>query len=250
MTEPLRIAMWSGPRNISTAMMRSWGNRPDTFVCDEPLYSHYLKVTGVDHPGADEVIAGHDSDWRKVVTRLTGPVPGGNAIFYQKHMAHHLLPQINRDWLGALTHAFLIREPREMITSLAKVLPNPTAEATGLPQQIELFEWVQEQTGKKPPVIDARDVLNDPRKLLTLLCESLAVPFSEAMLSWPPGPRETDGNWAKYWYANVEKTTTFQPHVPKVDPVPDHLKGLMERCQADYDWLYERRLCREVSNLP
>src|SRR5437016_4074869 len=129
---PVRIAMWSGPRNISTALMRAWGNRPDTAVCDEPLYAHYLQHTRLDHPGADEVIAHHEPDWRKAVASLVGAVPGGKAIYYQKHMAHHLLPHIGRDWFGALAHAFLVREPRAMIASLAKVLPNPTPEATGL----------------------------------------------------------------------------------------------------------------------
>ena len=242
MSEPIRIAMWSGLRNISTAMMRAWGNRPDTFVCDEPLYAHYLQQTGYDHPGADEVIATHEPDWRKAVAWLLGPVPGGKSIFYQKHMAHHLLPQIGRDWLGSLTHAFLIREPREMITSLVKILPNPTAEATGLPQQVELFDWVKAKTGKTPPVIEARVVLDDPRRLLTLLCDGLDVPFTEAMLSWPSGKRETDGVWAKHWYANVEKTTTFQPFVPKDEPIPPRLESLLERCQADYNVLYAQRL--------
>src|SRR5947209_4606497 len=156
--EPLRIAMWSGPRNISTALMRSWGQRPDTAVVDEPLYAHYLRCTGLDHPGADEVIACHEPDWRKAVEALVGDVPGGKAIYYQKHMAHHLLPQIERDWFGAVTHAFLIRNPREMLASLARILPEPTAEATGLPQQVEIFEWVRTRTGRTPPVVDARDV--------------------------------------------------------------------------------------------
>jgi hypothetical protein len=236
--------MWSGPRNISTALLRSWGNRPDTAVCDEPLYAHYLQATGLDHPGADEVISRHEPDWRKAVAFLLGPLPGGKAIFYQKHMAHHLLPEIDRDWIGRLTNAFLIREPREMITSLAKVLPNPDAAATGLPQQVELFEWVRSTTGKTPPVVDARDVLDDPRGTLSLLCEALGVPFLESMLSWPPGPRETDGVWAKHWYANVEKSTTFQPYAPKPEPVPPHLVGLLDVCQAHYETLYQHRLAR------
>src|SRR4051812_37319509 len=126
MNEPVRIAMWSGPRNLSTALLRSWGNRPDTFVCDEPLYAHYLLVTGTDHPGADEVMARHETDWKKAVAALVGPIPEGKAIFYQKHMAHHLLPHMERDWLVHLTHAFLIRDPREMLISLSKVVPNPT----------------------------------------------------------------------------------------------------------------------------
>ncbi|HEX6984335.1 MAG TPA: hypothetical protein VF170_03110, partial [Planctomycetaceae bacterium] len=145
MAAPLRLAVWSGPRNISTAMMRSWGNRSDTVVVDEPLYAHYLKVTRLPHPGADEVLAHHESDWRKVAEFLTGPVPGGKRIFYQKHMAHHLLPEIGRDWLSRLTHVFLIRDPKEMLTSLMKVLPEPRVEDTGLPQQVELFERVRDE---------------------------------------------------------------------------------------------------------
>lgn len=234
--------MWSGPRNISTALLRSWGNRPDTAVCDEPLYAYYLKATGLDHPGADEVIAVHEPDWRKAVAALLGEIPGGKAIFYQKHMTHHLLPEIGREWFGGLTHAFLIREPVEMITSLAKILPSPDADATGLPQQVELFEWVKSQTGQTPPVIDSRDVLEDPRGTLGLLCEALGVPFLEEMLSWPPGRRETDGVWAKHWYANVEKSTSFQPYRAKDEPVPEHLKGLVDVCLGHYETLRAHRL--------
>ena len=148
---PLRIAMWSGPRNISTALLRSWGNRPDTAVCDEPLYAHYLQQTGLDHPGAAEVIAHHEPDWRKAVAGLVGAVPGGKPIFYQKHMAHHLLPQVGRDWLGRLTHAFLIRDPRAMLPSLDKVFPNPGLADTGLPQQREIFALVPRSRPTCPP---------------------------------------------------------------------------------------------------
>jgi len=242
MNQPVRIAMWSGPRNISTAMMRAWGNRPDTAVCDEPLYAHYLLHTGLDHPGAAEVIARHEPDWRKAAAALAGDVPGGKAIYYQKHMAHHLLPHVGRDWFGALTHAFLIREPRAMLASLARILPDPTAESTGLPQQVEIFEWVRARTGRTPPVVDARDVLDDPRGTLTRLCEALGVPFTEAMLSWPPGPRETDGVWAKHWYAGVEKTTSFQPHAPDPTPLPANLSGLLDVCRAHYETLHKHRL--------
>jgi hypothetical protein len=234
--------MWSGPRNISTAMMRAWGSRPDTVVCDEPLYAHYLKVTGIPHPGAEEVIRCHEPDWRKVVAWITGPVPGGKRIFYQKHMAHHLLPEIGREWLPALTHVFLIREPREMLTSLVKNLPQPTLSDTGLPQQVELFAWEQERTGRVPPVLDARDVLENPRGLLARLCSLLGVPFTEAMLSWPPGPRATDGIWAKHWYAAVERSTSFQPYAPKPDPVPPELGDLLTRCETLYASLYTHRL--------
>src|SRR5438067_84125 len=123
---PLRVAMWSGPRNISTAMMRAWGNRLDTAVCDEPLYAHYLAVTGRAHPGAAEVIAAGTANYHDAIARLLGPVPGGKRIFYQKHMTHHLLPSMERTWLAHLTNCFLIREPAEMLTSLIKHVPDPT----------------------------------------------------------------------------------------------------------------------------
>ncbi len=234
--------MWSGPRNISTALMRSWGNRPDTFVCDEPLYAHYLKVTGLDHPGRDEIVAHHENDWREVAAWLTGPIPEGKVVFYQKHMAHHLLPEIEREWLGSLTHCFLIREPREMLTSLIKVLPRPRLEDTGLPQQVELFERERERTGATPPVLDARDVLDDPRGMLEALCRKVGVPFTEAMLSWPAGPRATDGIWARHWYSQVERTTSFQPFKPKGEKVPSELQPLLAECETLYTCLYQQRL--------
>jgi hypothetical protein len=239
---PLRIAMWSGPRNISTAMMRAWGNRPDTFVCDEPLYAHYLLHTRLAHPGADEVIRHHEADWRKAADWLTGDTPDGKSIFYQKHMTHHLLPHIDRDWLAGLTHAFLIREPGAMLTSLLKFLPEPTLADTGLPQQVELFHWASERTGKVPPVVDARQVLEDPRRTLQVLCAALDVEFMETMLSWPPGRRATDGIWAKYWYSAVEQSTSFEPYRPKSEPVPAGLAGLHEQCLKLYHVLYPHRL--------
>jgi hypothetical protein len=237
-----RIAMWSGPRNISTAMMRSWGNRPDTFVCDEPLYAHYLLKTGVAHPGAAEVIAHHETDWRKVVAQLTGLIPWRKSVFYQKHMAHHLLPEMDRAWLDQLTHAFLIRDPREMLLSLIKQLPNPTLADTGLPQQVEIFEIVCARTGRIPPVVDARDVLENPRRMLSLLCEWLDVPFDERMLHWPPGRRDTDGIWARHWYAAVEHSTTFEPYRPKSESLPSKLDELHRQCRVLYDRLHEHRL--------
>jgi hypothetical protein len=223
-------------------MMRSWGNRPDTYVCDEPLYAHYLKATGIDHPGREEVIAHHETDWRKVVAWLTGPAPDGKRIFYQKHMAHHLLPRIDRGWLAELTHCFLIRDPRKMLTSLVKNLPNPRLADTGLPQQCELVEVVQQRTGRTPPIVDARDVLTSPRAMLEKLCDAVGVPFVEAMLSWPPGPRPTDGIWAKHWYAAVEQSTGFQPYKPKNEEVPTALQPLLSECMEYYDKLYAMRL--------
>jgi len=233
--------MWSGPRNISTALLRAWGSRADTIVCDEPLYAHYLDVTGIDHPGREEIIAHHDADWRSVVEWLIGPLPEGKAVFYQKHMAHHLLPEIKRDWLGELVNCFLIRDPAEMITSLIKVTPEPTLADTGLPQQVEIFKQVLDATGSVPPVLDSKDVLDDPRKLLGLLCESIGIAFDEAMLTWQPGPRDTDGIWAKHWYGAVEQSTGFKPFTLKNEPVPDRHLSLLIECQSLYDYLWQFR---------
>jgi hypothetical protein len=223
-------------------MMRSWGSRADTVVCDEPLYAHYLKVTGVDHPGRDEVVATHEADWREVVKRLTGPVPDGKAIWYQKHMAHHLLPDIDRVWLASLVNCFLIRDPTEMLVSLAKVTPNPTLSDTGLPQQWELFEAEWARTGRTPAVVDARDVLMNPRAMLGALCNALGVAFDEAMLRWEPGPRPTDGVWARHWYAAVEKSTGFEPYRARDEKVPERLRAVRERCEAIYSRLHASRL--------
>jgi hypothetical protein len=239
---PLRIAMWSGPRNISTAMMRAWGNRTDTFVCDEPLYANYLRVTGLLHPGADEVIARHESDWRKAVAWLTEAIPGEKPIFYQKHMTHHLLPDIDRSWLASVTNCFLIRDPREVITSYIAKNNDPTLEDLGFVQQAQIFDWVCRQTEITPPVLDARDIQENPRRMLGILCDALGVEFSDAMLSWPPGLRATDGIWAKYWYTEVESSTSFRAYRPKPDPVPDRLRQVYEKCLEHYEILHSQRL--------
>jgi hypothetical protein len=234
--------MWSGPRNISTAMMRSWGNRPDTIVCDEPLYAHYLRHVPVDHPGRDEVIAAHDGDWERVVHWLTEHEPNGVAIFYQKHMAHHLLPHIGRKWLGALENCFLIRDPRQMLASLNNKMGMPALRDTGLPQQVEIFRMIRDATGRVPPVIDSEDVLRDPRGVLSRLCDAVEVDFSETMLSWPPGPRKTDGVWAKYWYDAVERSTGFESPRRRTLELSPELDQLARECQGFYDELAEYRL--------
>jgi hypothetical protein len=223
-------------------MMRSWGNRTDTFVCDEPLYAHYLKVTKRVHPGADEVIAAGETDLMKVIDWLTGPVPQGRRIFYQKHMAQHLLPGMDRAWVRGLTNCFLIREPREVLASFVQHVPDAVLGDTGFVQQLELFELVRKWTGDVPPVIDARDVLNDPRVVLWKLCERLGVEFTEKMLAWPPGLRDTDGIWAKYWYKEVETTTGFQPYRAKERIVPESLRGALSECEKCYHVLYEHRI--------
>jgi hypothetical protein len=235
--------MWSGPRNVSTAFMRSWENRPDTMVVDEPFYAHYLEVTGIDHPGRDEVLARHETDWRRVVDSLLAPLPPGVTVFYQKQMSHHLLPQMGRDWLGSVTHAFLIRDPAPMLASLEVKLGDFALDATGLPQQIEIFDFVRRSTGRVPPVIDSADLLAAPEPMLRALCAALGIPFSERMLSWPPGRRDTDGAWAKYWYERVERSTGFEPAEAAEPPrLHGRLAGLEAQCRPLYEKLHAHRL--------
>ena len=223
-------------------MMRAWGNRPDTIVVDEPFYAYYLNATGRKHPGANEIIGAGETDWRKVIRQLTGSIPNGKRIFFQKQMTHHLLPEVDREWLADITNCFLIRDPREVITSYIRKREDPALEDLGFVQQYEIFDWVRARTDVLPPVIDARDILKNPQRTLGLLCNAVGVDFSESMLSWPPGLRETDGIWAKHWYGEVAKTTSFAPYRPRYDEVPGHLLEIHNRCRESYQRLYEYRL--------
>ena len=275
--------MWSGPRNISTALMRAWEARGDTLVTDEPLYAHYLLKTGAPHPGRDEIVAHCETDWRKVVAELTGETdneedlvdganrsgsrehntlvgnadahgsrqrngtgdrdaPVGKRIHYQKHMAHHLLPEMEGPWLDRLTHAFLIRDPAEMVVSLARVTENPGPDDTGLPNQCALYRRVTEEFGRPAPVIDARDVLEDPAGMLEKLCAALGVPWTPSMLSWEPGLRPEDGVWAPHWYDQVATSTGFRSRPPGNREVPQALRELVETCRPLYEELHRNRI--------
>src|SRR5690606_12687546 len=242
MPDVVRIAMWSGPRNISTAMMRAFENRPDTAVTDEPLYGHYLLATGLDHPDRAAVIAAQETDWRKVAAMLTGPVPDGRRLWYQKDRARRLLPGGGRDWLGRLTNCSRIRDPREVLASYVKTRAQPTLFDLGLPQQVEIFEHVRARTGRIPPVFDARDVLDDPGRMLGLLCAALGIPFSERMLTWPAGPRPSDGVWGKHWYASVWRSAGFRPYRPPSAPLAEEFRALAEACAPYYETLRAHRL--------
>ena len=212
---PIRIAMWSGPRNISTAMMRAWENRPDTVVWDEPLYGYYLDATGIPHPGAAEVIADQGSDAKAIIARCVGDVPDGKKIFYQKHMTLHLLPELDRSWLASLVNCFLIREPEAVIASYAAVRSDATLEDIGFIQQAELFDHVRQISGEIPLVIDSREFLLDPRAMLEAICARLDIEFVPTMLSWPRGARDSDGVWAKHWYDSVWSSTGFAAYREK-----------------------------------
>jgi hypothetical protein len=238
----LRIAMWSGPRNISTAMMRSFENRGDCAVVDEPFYAHYLAQTRLDHPARDEIIAAGETDWRHVVGLLTGPVPDGKPVFYQKHMTHHMLSHIDHDWFDALTHVFLIRDPREVLASYLKTRPHATAQDIGVLQEAALYDEIVKRTGASPPVIDADEFLKAPEAHLRALCTLLQIPFTPRMLHWPAGPRASDGVWAPYWYDAVLKSTGFEPWRERDLNVPEGQRGVIDRCMSAYESLYARRI--------
>ena len=239
---PLRIAMWSGPRNLSTAMMRSWGNRTDTFVTDEPLYAAYLAATGLVHPGRDEIIEAYETDAANVTSWLIGTPPEGKSIWYQKHMAHHLLQPFGRDWLAQVSNVILIRDPNEVLVSYARKRETASAEDLGYHQLADLFDYVSEITGYPPSVMDARDILLNPAGMLETLCKHLKVPFSDRMLSWSPGRRDTDGIWAKHWYDSVETSTCFREYSPRKIKVPEEYLQVVETCMPFYEKLASQRL--------
>jgi hypothetical protein len=233
--------MWSGPRNISTAMMRAFENRSDAAVIDEPFYAAYLKLSGIDHPLRDETLAMHESDWRKVVEVLTGPVPQGRAILYQKHMTHHMLPEIGRDWMAVCRNAFLIRAPEAVLASYSAKRPAFLPADIGYQTQREIFDCEAERIGTAPPVIDAEDVLQNPRAALGALCAALDVSFTERMLHWPPGPRATDGAWAPAWYDSVECSTGFaSPRNHR--PLSGELMRIADTVRPHYEYLAKYKL--------
>ncbi len=240
---PIRLAIWSGPRNLSTAMMRSFGARADCAVSDEPFYANYLATSGVTHPMHDEIIAAHESDPDKVIAHLTGPAPGGKPVWYQKHMPQHFyLPNVRRDWLGEMRHAFLIRAPERVVASFDAKRPAPTLEDIAVPQMDRLDAELTNLTGAPPVVFEAEDVRADPEGMLRALCAALDIAFDPAMLSWPKGRRETDGVWAKHWYAAVETSTGF---APPPGPPADLSPGLAEVAAAarpSFERLQARKL--------
>lgn len=219
--------------------MRSWASRSDTKVIDEPFYAHYLQFTGYDHPGADEIIAAYETDWRRVIDGLLPDASNDEAsadtIVYQKHMTQHMLEHIDRSWISQVCNCFLIRDPRRMLLSFSKVIPDPRLDQLGLVQQVEIFQHVRRVTGAVPPVISSRGVLSDPEGSLRGLCALLDLPFESAMLSWKAGRHDSDGLWAKHWYASVEKSTGFAPYAQDDSPLPQHLRGLLDECQGLYE---------------
>ncbi len=227
----LRINVWSGPRNVSTALMYSFAQRADTRVVDEPLYGHYLRVSHAPHPGAAEVMAQMRTDAAQVIREvILGPCD--RPVLFLKQMAHHLV-ELDRAFLADTVNVLLIRDPVQMLPSLAKNLASPTLRDTGLALQSELYDELC-ALGQRPPVLDAKEVLRNPRQVLTALCAAVGIAFDAAMLSWPPGPRPEDGVWAQYWYAAVHRSTGFQPYTEKREPFPAHLEPLLAECRPHY----------------
>ncbi|MFV0474919.1 MAG: HAD family hydrolase [Pikeienuella sp.] len=241
MAEPIRIAMWSGPRNLSTAMMRSFGARADCAVLDEPFYAAYLAASGVDHPMRAKILASQSTDPEAVARLCLGPAPGGRAIWYQKHMSHHMLPGFPRAWLGGCRHAVLIRAPEHVAASFDDRRPRPTLEDLGVPQMTALIADIEAATGRPPPVIEAEDVRADPEGMLRALCAALEIGFDPAMLSWAPGMRESDGVWAAHWYKAVIGSTGFAPPTA-ARPLAPHLAEVAAVARPAFEALRAMKL--------
>lgn len=234
-----RICLWSSPRNISTAMMYSFAQRPDTIVFDEPLYAHYLRVTGVVHPGQEEILASQENDGNKVVNELMLGTFDKPVAFF-KQMTHHLV-ELNEDFLSKMKNILFIRDPKQIISSYAQVRPDVNMQDIGIEKQWQLF---QQLTANKRycVVLDSNEILKAPEKVLTELCESLDVPFYTAMLHWSAGPKPEDGVWAKYWYDNVHKSTGFEKQATSSRTLPEYLEPLYNESKKYYDQLFQHSI--------
>jgi hypothetical protein len=236
MSEILRVSLWSGPRNISTALMYSFAQRSDTTVVDEPFYAHYLSTTDAKfyHPGADEVMATLENDGETVVRDVILGDYDTPIVFF-KNMTHHLV-HLNWDFLDRTVNILLTRDPHEMLSSYVKTVAHPTLADTGYAAHVKLLNYLRSR-GQNPPILDAKQVLLDPAGVLSQLCDRIGIPFDPAMLSWAVGPRPEDGIWAKHWYHNVHRSTRFQPYHAKVDTLPEQLKPLLDECMPYYEQL-------------
>lgn len=242
MSELVRIAMWSGPRNISTALMRAFGARTDCVVEDEPFYARYLALSGVQHPLQDKVLASQPHSASDVMQGLTRSLGPEIRVHYQKHMAHHMVGQFEIGWFVGFRHGFLVRDPAAMIASYRQKRESVCADDLGLARQRRIFEAIAERDGSAPPVVDATDVLRDPAAMLPVLCEALGVEPSATMLRWEPGLRPSDGVWAPHWYNAVAKSSGFQPyHEKRINLDPSELK-VLDECRDDYGFFRRHRL--------
>lgn len=233
----MRIAMWSGPRNLSTAMMYSFAARGDCAVWDEPFYAAYLKATGIAHPMADQVIAAGIADPACVAAACTGAIPDGKPLFYQKHMTLHMVAGFDRNFMAGLTNVFLIRHPARVVASYSKKREAPTLADIGFSQQAELFDQVADRLGEVPLVVDSADIRATPRETLGRLCAALGIPFAEGMLRWPAGPKPYDGVWAPHWYNAVHASTGFDEPEGPLPILTGEYQRLADLAQPYYERL-------------
>jgi Sulfotransferase domain len=232
---PTILAMWSGPRNISTAMMYSFANRPDCEAWDEPFYGFSLRHKGNDHPMRDDIIASMETDWDKLVTKCT--TPSQKPLLYQKHMTHHMLEGYDRAFILTLTNAFLIRDPARVLASYTQKWADVDLRAIGFIEQAEIFDMVAQKLGHAPPVVDSDDILANPAAVLSKLCTACNIPFDDAMLNWPKGPKSCDGVWAAHWYNSAWESTSFSAPPKKAVSLPDALQSIADQARPYYDRL-------------
>ncbi len=239
----VRICLWSGPRNISTATMRSFEARGDCAVWDEPFYGYYLKATGLDHPGRDETLAEWPIDPAEIMAACVGDPPGGKAEFFQKHMCQHMLPELDLSWTKDCRHLFLIRDPAEVAASFNATMGKVTADDLGALRQQFLYEEIAEITGQSNwPIVEGVDVLTNPEGMMRSVCAALDIPFRSSMLNWPEGRRKTDGPWAKHWYGRVEASTGFSASRESPHAFPEALAPVVSACRPAYLALQTRKL--------
>lgn len=238
MTQPIQLI--SGPRNISTAMMYSFGNRPDTAIVDEPFYAHYLDHTGIDHPGRKDTLASMSKNINEILESVVFKERKEKYLFI-KNMAHHMIG-FDTSYSFRIRNIFLIRDPKKLIASFAKVIENPTSDDLGLEREVMLYQEIKEKGRFSPVVIDTGEVLKNPEKVLTEMCSALEIPFHKSMLSWKTGPRKEDGIWAKYWYKSVHNSTHFEPQKSEDTRLSDHLLPLYEQVLPHYELLFQQAL--------
>ena len=236
--KPIRIAMWSGPRNISTTMMRSFSSRSDTHVTDEPFYAYYLKRSGVTHPGYEQILQSNTTDYNHIMNRLINHIPNKKSVWYQKHMAHHLDPNDNLKWTNSFLNCLLIRDPNYVIASYIKKNDLKNIDELGYTQLLKIFQYHDNQI----PIVDAKDILLNPEGMLRKLCFLFNIVFEEKMLSWDKGAHPQDGIWGKYWYDRLWESTTFSLYEEKESIIDDAYKDILEECINIYDELYQYRV--------